>query len=60
MASLNDIWNQPKNKIPWDQWLQEIEALSDQQEIEKPATEELEQLYSQGTTPLEALLLQES
>ena len=65
MSDLKDIWNQKSafshlREQSWEQWLAEIEVISEQQEIEMPATEELEQLYSQGKTPLEVLVLQES
>jgi len=62
VSSLKDVWNQKPNddQIPWEQWLSEIEALSEQLEIETPAEEELEQHHSQGKTPLEVLNDQEN
>ena len=63
MADLDKVWNQRSsagNDLPWDEWISEIEVLSEQQEIEMPDETDLDEYYGENLTPLAAITRHEA
>jgi hypothetical protein len=61
MRDLDNVWNQRSsgNELPWNEWISEIEVLSEQQEIEMPEETDLNEYYRTGLTPLAAITTHE-